>query len=70
MAERKLVLNYTYFYSPRGYVIDYKNKDFFIKDAKLNFFMIDTNTYYSSLFTKIPLLNKITLNFSLLAAIF
>lgn len=27
LLERKLVLNYTYFYSPRGYVIDYKNKD-------------------------------------------
>lgn len=27
LLERKLVLNYTYFYSPRGYVIDYKNKE-------------------------------------------
>ena len=32
--------------------------------------MIDTNTFYSSLFTKIPLPNKITLNFSLLAGLF
>ena len=50
--------------------VDYKNKDFFINDAKLNFFMIDTNTFYSSLFTKIPLAKKITLNFSLLAGLF
>ena len=28
LLERKLVLNYTYFYSPRGYVIDYNNKAF------------------------------------------
>lgn len=27
LLERKLMLGYTYFYSPRGYVIDYKNKD-------------------------------------------
>ena len=27
LLERKLVLNYTYFYSPRGYVIDYNNKE-------------------------------------------
>lgn len=27
LLERKLMLGYTYFYSPRGYVIDYHNKD-------------------------------------------
>lgn len=27
LLERKLMLGYTYFYSPRGYVIDYKNKE-------------------------------------------
>lgn len=37
LLERKLILGYTYFYSPRGYVIDYKNKTLlksFTKDLK------------------------------------
>lgn len=38
LLERKLMLGYTYFYSPRGYVIDYKNKDLlksFTEDLKV-----------------------------------
>ena len=37
LLERKLMLGYTYFYSPRGYVIDYKNKELlksFTEDLK------------------------------------
>lgn len=29
LLEKKLMLGYTYLYSPRGYVIDYKNKELF-----------------------------------------
>ena len=51
LLERKLMLGYTYFYSPRGYVIDYKNKDLlksftkdlieFAKSKKALFIKID-----------------------------
>lgn len=38
LLERKLVMNYTYFYSPRGFVLDYQNKDLlkdFTEDLKV-----------------------------------
>ena len=50
LLERKLMLGYTYFYSPRGYVIDYKNKDLlksFTKD------LIDFAKSKKALFIKI-----------------
>ena len=51
LLEKKLPLNYTYFYSPRGFVIDFKKKELvremtkqvinYIKDKKAIFLKID-----------------------------